>query len=64
MEERVTELESRVAFQSKTIRDLDDVVRLFADRVERLEKRVSDLASELREGSAAVDPVDEVPPHY
>ena len=37
MEERIMELESRVAFQDQTIRNLDEVVRLFSNRVERLD---------------------------
>lgn len=64
MEERITELESRVAFQDQTIRNLDDVVRLFSDRVERLERRVSELADGLRAGHEDVGPHDEPPPHY
>ena len=64
MEERLTELESRVAFQDQTIRNLDEVVRLFANRVERLERRVSDLADRLRAGQEEVGPHDEEPPHY
>jgi SlyX protein len=64
MEERITELESRVAFQDRTIRDLDEVVRLFSKRVERLERRLSDLAGELRADGGEVGPHDEKPPHY
>jgi SlyX protein len=64
MEERVIELESRIAFQDQTIRDLDEVVRLFSDRVERLERRVSELAAELKTGREEVGPADEQPPHY
>ncbi len=64
MEERIMELESRVAFQDQTIRDLDEVVRLFSNRVEQLERRVSELASGLRSGREEVGPHDEQPPHY
>ena len=64
MEQRITELESRVAFQDQTIRNLDEVVRLFTARVERLERRLSDLADELRSGREGVGPHDEPPPHY
>jgi len=58
------ELESRVAFQDQTIRDLNEVVRLFSDRVERLERRVSELGGGLRAGREDVGPHDEQPPHY
>ena len=64
MDEKIMEIESRVALQDRTIRDLDEVVRLFASRVERLEKRLSDLADELRTGREGVGPHDERPPHY
>ena len=58
------ELESRVALQDRTIGDLDEVVRLFADRVERLERRLSELADELKTDREEVGPHDEQPPHY
>ncbi len=64
MEERIMELESRVAFQDQTIRSLDEVVRLFSNRVERLERRVSDLADGPSSGREEVGPHDEQPPHY
>ena len=58
------ELESRVAFQDETIRNLDEVVRLFSNRVEVLERRVSELADRLRAGREEIGPHDEQPPHY
>lgn len=64
MDERITELESRVAFQDETIRNLDEVVRLFCDRVERLERRLSELADGLHAGREELGPHDEPPPHY
>lgn len=64
MDERIMELESRVALQDRTIGDLDKVVRLFADRVERLERRLSELADKLRTDHEEVGPHDEQPPHY
>ena len=64
MEKRLTELESRVAFQDETIRNLDEVVRVFSNRVERLERRLSELADEIRTGREQVGPHDERPPHY
>jgi len=64
MEDRIVELESRVAFQDQTIRSLDDVIRRFSSRVERLEKRVSELIDALQAGGEEVGPHDERPPHY
>jgi len=64
MEERITDLESRVAFQGQTVHDLDEEVRLIAKRLERLERRVAGLADQLRAGDAEIGPADEKPPHY
>ena len=64
MEERITELESRIAIQDQTIHTLDEVVRHFSARVERLERRVSELTDELRANREEVGPHDEPPPHY
>ncbi len=64
MEERIVELEARMAYQDKTISDLDEVVRLFADRVERLERRIAELGEALLEARTEIGPADERPPHY
>ena len=64
MDERVTELESRIAFQGQTIRELDDEVRLLSKRLERMDRLLSELAGELRAGHEDVGPADEKPPHY
>lgn len=48
LERRVVDLEVRATFQSETIEALDEVVRMFAARVEALERRLAELA----EGSA------------
>jgi SlyX protein len=64
MDERIMELETRVALQDRTIADLDEVVRLFASRVERLERRLSELTDELSRDREGVGPHDEQPPHY
>lgn len=63
MQDRIIELEMRIAHQDRTIADLDDVVREFADRVAALEKQVR----ELRESSGAggdIGPDEGPPPHY
>ncbi len=48
LERRLVDLEVRVMFQTQTIESLDEVVRVFASRVETLERRLAELA----EGSA------------
>ncbi len=46
-EERIIELESRIAHQDRIIADLDDVVREFAGRVTALERTVGELRQAL-----------------
>jgi uncharacterized coiled-coil protein SlyX len=61
MDDRIVELEIRIAHQDRLIHALDEVVRAFATRVEELERLVNALR-----GAAlpAVGPADEPPPHY
>jgi SlyX protein len=62
-DERIIELEIRIAHQDKVIGALDDVLRAFTARVERLEQQLAGLrkaAGDLE----AVGPPDEPPPHY
>lgn len=66
-EARITELETRMAFQEKAVQELSDALaqaRLEAERHAALLRR---LAAELAQGRAglAADPADEPPPpHY
>jgi len=66
LEERLVELESRVAFQNDEIKLLDEVVREFALRTERLESMHERLRTELETALGATDvgPANERPPHY
>jgi SlyX protein len=61
-DDRVTDLEVRIAYQDDVIASLDQVVREFADRVVHLERELA----ELRRSStgAPLGPPDEPPPHY
>ncbi|PCC70089.1 SlyX protein [Nannocystis exedens] len=51
LEQRITELEVKLAFQERTIDDLDAVLRGFTTRVESLERELSRLRG-AAEGSA------------
>ena len=62
--ERLTELEVRVAYQDKTIAELDAVVRDYSDRVVVLEREVKRLHEELIRGAPQTGPHDDPPPHY
>jgi SlyX protein len=61
-DDRLIELEIRIAHQDKVIEALDDVVRAFAARVEKLEREVETLRKSA--GGLTVGPPDEPPPHY
>lgn len=64
MEERLVELEIRVAYQEKTIAELDAVVREFAERTAKLERELEDLRKTVQSSPPEVGPHDEEPPHY
>ena len=66
LEERITELEIRYAYQENTIFALDQVIQQYCTETDELKRRLKEL-----EDKAAVDvlpqqfnPKDEVPPHY
>lgn len=61
MDERIIELEIRIAHQDRVIAALDEVVSAFATRVERLEQQIQDLRAG---GPAPLGPADDPPPHY
>jgi SlyX protein len=63
LDDRLTDLEVRLAHQDHTIHILDEVLRTFTVRVERLERQLA----ELRKGAGDLGPVgpaDDPPPHY
>jgi len=60
--ERMQDLEVRVAYQDRIISDLDEVVRSFSLRVQRLERQLADLQDSV--GGQDIGPADEKPPHY
>jgi len=65
VEERITELESRLAFQDDTIQALNDVLVAQQRVVERLQLQVEALAKRQEEVSGQFEGAeDEVPPHY
>lgn len=64
MEDRIVELEIRLAYQDRLLADLEQVVRAFAERVEQLEREVRELKQTAVHGTPEVGPADEKPPHY
>jgi uncharacterized coiled-coil protein SlyX len=50
LEQRITELEVKLAFQERTIDDLDAVLRRFTTKVEVLERELSRVRGDLEGG--------------
>lgn len=66
MEERVTELESRLAFQDDTIQALNDVLVVQQRVLERLQRQVAALAKRQEDISGHFESTEDEapPPHY
>jgi SlyX protein len=64
MEERIIELEVRVAYQDKIIADLDEVLRAFTSQVEALQRELVELKQMIKDDQPEIGPADDAPPHY
>jgi len=66
MEDRVTELESRLAFQDDTIQALNDIVAEQQRMLDRLQLQVVALARRQEEmhGQFGIEEDETPPPHY
>ena len=62
LERRVVDLEVRAAYQDKLIDELEEVVREFSARVEKLESLVQELKNSL--DAPPIGPANDPPPHY
>jgi uncharacterized coiled-coil protein SlyX len=62
--ERIVELEVRLAYQDRLIRDLDALVRAFGDRLDRTERELKTLKDALVSPAVPLGPQNERPPHY
>ena len=62
---RLEDLESRFAFQEELVRQLDDVIRTQADRIDHLEREVLKIRTEMTHSTEEEAPMEEQgPPHY
>ena len=62
--ERIEDLEVKLAFQDKLIRELDALVRTFGDRLDKTERELKQLRDAVRSPETALGPANEPPPHY
>lgn len=60
--QRIEALEVRIAYQNDLCKQLDEVVREFADRVERLEFQLEELKTSIHQDP--IGPHHDPPPHY
>lgn len=66
-DERLVELESKLAFQEQTIEDLNEVVVEQGRLLEAISERLARLEQRLRgadDAGSETDPLQERPPHY
>ncbi len=65
-EQRLVDIETKIAFQELTIKELNDVVCEQQDQIDQLNAICKDIVNRNRESSDAArrNPADEIPPHY
>ncbi|MDY6980994.1 MAG: SlyX family protein [Pseudomonadota bacterium] len=66
MEQRIEQLETRVAFQDEALNRLSDIIADQRRELDRLQQEMAELKDRFREIRAAgVNPQEpEIPPHY
>jgi len=68
IEERLVEIETKIAYQEQTIMDLNDVVYEQQKEIQRLRSICDALMKNIKEFSGSMSgssaPADEKPPHY
>jgi len=64
LDERVEDLEVKLAFQDRLIRELDALVRTFGDRLDEVQRELKELKQAVRSPERPLGPANEPPPHY
>lgn len=65
LSEHLVDLEVKLAFQDRLIRDLDALVREFGDRLDKTERALRELKQTVTTGGEVpMGPANEKPPHY
>ena len=67
IEQRLDELEFRIAFQEDTITQLNDVITLQRDELDQLKRQLTDVVETLQSAvqtGGSPSEIDERPPHY
>lgn len=64
VDERILDLEVRIAYQDRLVRELDALVRQFADRLDAAERELKTLKQSLISPNEGIGAGNERPPHY
>jgi len=65
LSEHLVDLEVKLAYQERLIRELDALVREFATRLDKAERELETLKQSVRHGGEVpMGPANEPPPHY
>ncbi|MGE0548138.1 MAG: SlyX family protein [Kofleriaceae bacterium] len=63
-DDRIDELEIKLAFQDKLISDLDTFVKALAVRLDETRRDLDQLKKAIESPAVALGPANERPPHY
>ena len=63
-DDRLTDLEIKLAYQDQLIRELDALVRSFGDKLDTTVRELEALKQSLRSPEIPVGPASDKPPHY
>jgi uncharacterized coiled-coil protein SlyX len=63
-EEHLIDLEVKLAYQERLIKDLDALVRDFGARLDKTQRDLEQLKQSMRTGEVPMGPSNEPPPHY
>jgi len=63
-DDRVIDLEIKLAYQDKLIRELDTLVRTFGTKLDETMRELKELKQSLRSPEGPTGPANERPPHY
>jgi len=63
-DDRIEDLEIKLAFQDKLIADLDALVRTFGDRLDAMQRQIDQLKKAAESPELPLGSPNERPPHY
>ena len=62
--DRIVELEIKLAYQEQLIRELDALVRTFGDKLDITNRELAQLKQGMKSPETPVGPQNDKPPHY